>query len=514
MIKRALISVSDKSGIVEFAKKLSDMKVEIISTGGTSKILNENGIKVIPIESITGFKECLDGRVKTLHPNIHAGLLARRDLKDHMDTLDSLDITPIDMLVINLYPFKKTIMKSDVTKEEAIENIDIGGPAMLRSGAKNHDTVTVLTDPSDYENVLNELEQNGKVSYDTNFRLAVKVFEHTANYDAMIANHFNQLLGDYSLKNTFTITFEKIQEMRYGENPHQKASFYKEPRRTKGTICDAVQLHGKELSYNNINDADGALSMLKEFPDEVACVAVKHANPCGVGIGKNVFEAFKKAYDSDPVSIFGGIVAFNRTLDVVTAEKLHEMFLEIVIAPDYKDEALSLLKKKKNLRILRLDDITYSDEFEYVMKKVSGGMLVQSKDNTVVNMDDLKVVTKKQPTEQQIKDAIFGMAVCKHVKSNAIVLVKDMASIGIGPGQMSRIGAANIAISLAGERAKGSVMASDAYFPFDDCVIEAKKAGVECIIHPGGSISDKDVIAKADELGISIIFTGMRHFLH
>ena len=270
------------------------MGVEIISTGGTSKVLSENGIKVVPIESITGFKECLDGRVKTLHPNIHAGLLAIRDKKDHMDTLESLDITPIDMLVINLYPFKKTVQKSNVTKEEAIENIDIGGPAMLRSGAKNHATVTVITDPSDYESVLNELEQNGKVSYETNFRLAIKVFEHTANYDAMIADHFNKLTGDYSLKNTFTVTYEKLQEMRYGENPHQKAAFYKEPAITKGTICDAVQLHGKELSYNNINDADGALSMLKEFPDKPACVAVKHANPCGVGVGKNVFEAYKK----------------------------------------------------------------------------------------------------------------------------------------------------------------------------------------------------------------------------
>ena len=514
MIRRALISVSDKSGIAEFAKRLSDMGVEIISTGGTSKVLSENGIKVIPIESITGFKECLDGRVKTLHPNIHAGLLAIRDKKDHMDTLESLDITPIDMLVINLYPFKKTVQKSNVTKEEAIENIDIGGPAMLRSGAKNHATVTVITDPSDYESVLNELEQNGKVSYETNFRLAIKVFEHTANYDAMIADHFNKLTGDYSLKNTFTVTYEKLQEMRYGENPHQKAAFYKEPAITKGTICDAVQLHGKELSYNNINDADGALSMLKEFPDRPACVAVKHANPCGVGVGKNVFEAYKKAYDSDPVSIFGGIVAFNRTVDVVTAEKLNEIFLEIVIAPDYKDEALTLLRKKKNLRILRLDNITYNNENEYIMKKVSGGMLVQSKDNCVVNMDDIKVVTVKQPTEQQLKDAVFGMTVCKHVKSNAIVLVKDLASIGIGPGQMSRIGAAKIAISLAGERAKGSVMASDAFFPFDDCVIAAKEAGVECIIQPGGSLADKEVIAKADQFGICMIFTGIRHFLH
>jgi phosphoribosylaminoimidazolecarboxamide formyltransferase/IMP cyclohydrolase len=469
---------------------------------------------VIPIEKVTGFKECLDGRVKTLHPNIHAGLLARREIKEHADTLKEMDITPIDMLVINLYPFQKTIMKDGVSKEEAIENIDIGGPAMLRSGAKNHEYVTVLTDPADYEGVLKELEENGKVSYDTNFRLAVKVFEHTAHYDAMIADHFNRLRGDHELKDTFTITFDRSQEMRYGENPHQNAAFYKECRKTSGTIGDAVQLHGKELSYNNINDADGALELLKEFPGQVACVAVKHANPCGVGLGKNVFEAFKKAYDSDPVSIFGGIVAFNRTVDVVTAEKLAEMFLEIIIAPDYKDEAIALLSKKKNIRLLRLSDIEKREDDALVMKKVGGGMLVQTKDTTVVDRSTMKVVTIAQPSDEEIENAIFGMTVCKHVKSNAIVLVKNMASIGIGPGQMSRIGAANIAISMAGEKAKGSVLASDAYFPFEDCVEAAGKAGVTCIIQPGGSISDQKVIDKANELGISIIFTGMRHFKH
>lgn len=514
MIKRALISVSDKNGIVEFAQKLKGLGVEIISTGGTAKVLKENGIDVIPIEKVTGFKECLDGRVKTLHPNIHAGLLARREIKEHADTLKEMDITPIDMLVINLYPFQKTIMKDGVSKEEAIENIDIGGPAMLRSGAKNHEYVTVLTDPSDYEGVLKELEENGKVSYETNFRLAVKVFEHTAHYDAMIADHFNRLRGDHELKDTFTITFDKIQDMRYGENPHQNAAFYKECRKTSGTIGDAIQLHGKELSYNNINDADGALELLKEFPDQVACVAVKHANPCGVGLGKNVFEAFKKAYDSDPVSIFGGIVAFNRTVDVVTAEKLAEMFLEIIIAPDYKDEAITLLSKKKNIRLLRLSDIESREDDALVMKKVGGGMLVQTKDTTVVDRSTMKVVTIAQPSDEEIENAIFGMTVCKHVKSNAIVLVKNMASIGIGPGQMSRIGATNIAVSMAGEKAKGSVLASDAYFPFEDCVEAARKAGVTCIIQPGGSISDQKVIDKANELGISIIFTGMRHFKH
>lgn len=516
MIKRALISVSDKTGIVEFAKKLADRGVEIISTGGTHKALEEAGLKVIGISDVTGFPECLDGRVKTLHPKIHAGLLSVRSNADHMGQIQELGIETIDMVVVNLYPFKKTIEKPGVSLEEAIENIDIGGPSMLRSAAKNYAGVVVLVDPADYDTVIQEWDSQGDVSYDTRFRLCSKVFEHTSYYDTLIAQYMNRQRGDTAFKNTMTLTFEKVQEMRYGENPHQAAAFYKEPLPVTGTLPQAVKLHGKELSYNNINDTNGALDLLKEFGnDQAVVVAVKHANPCGVGLGADIHEAYVNAYNADPVSIFGGIVAANREIDRATAEEISKIFLEIVIAPAFTPEALEIIAQKKNIRILTLDDITKPvPETAFDMKKVAGGLLVQQYNSALYDTADLKVVTKKQPTEQEMKDMLFGMKVVKHVKSNGICVVKGNATLGVGPGQTNRIGAAEIALGMAGENAKGAVLASDAFFPFRDCVEVAAKSGITAIIQPGGSVRDQDSIDACDEFGIAMVFTGKRHFKH
>ncbi len=511
MKKRALVSVSNKEGIVPFVKGLLEQGVEVISTGGTKKLLQENGLDVIGISEVTSFPEIMDGRVKTLHPNIHGGLLAVRDNEKHMEQINELGIQPIDFVIVNLYPFKETIAKEDVTFEQAIENIDIGGPTMIRSAAKNHEFVTVVVDPSDYDTVLAELKENGKVSVEVNRKLAAKVFRHTAAYDALIAEYLTKQAGEESPE-SYTVTFEKKQDLRYGENPHQRATFYKQPLATASSIAFANQLHGKELSYNNINDADAALSIVKEF-NEPAVVAVKHMNPCGVGVGADIQEAYQRAYEADPVSIFGGIVAANREIDRATAEKMHEIFLEIIIAPSFTEEALEVLKSKKNLRLLTVD-VQKNETPSKRLASVQGGLLVQEED--VLSLDDatISIPTKREPTEQEWEDLKLAWKVVKHVKSNAIVLAKDNMTIGVGAGQMNRVGAAMIAINQAGEKAQGSALASDAFFPMDDTVEAAAKAGVTAIIQPGGSIRDEDSIKKADEYGIAMVFTGVRHFKH
>lgn len=514
MIKRALISVSDKTGIIEFSRELEKMGVEIISTGGTAKALGDAGIKVINISDVTGFPECLDGRVKTLHPKVHGGILAMRSNPEHMKQIEELGVEPIDMVIINLYPFKQTILKGHVELEEAIENIDIGGPTMIRAAAKNYQDVVVIVDPKDYEMVLGELNSSKEISIKTKFKLAYKVFEHTSHYDTLIAKYLRDKLGEEFFPEALSLTFEKVQDMRYGENPHQNAVFYREVGANIGCITSAKQLHGKELSYNNINDANGALELLKEF-DEPTVVAVKHANPCGVASAENIYDAYIKAYEADPVSIFGGIVAANREIDVKTAEEINKIFLEIVIAPSFTPEALEILEKKKNVRILQLDNISAKlPAGAYDMKKVAGGLLVQNYNNELFNMEEVKYVTEKKPTKEQMEDLIFAMKVVKHTKSNGIALAKDKQSLGVGPGQTNRIMAAKIAIEYGGERTKNAVLASDAFFPFPDCVEAAAAAGITAIIQPGGSVKDQESIDACNKYGIAMVFTGMRHFKH
>lgn len=515
---RALISVSDKTGIVEFAKKLSNLGVKIISTGGTHKTLTDAGIDVIGISDVTGFPECLDGRVKTLHPNIHAGLLAIRNNPEHMKQLNELNIDTIDIVAVNLYPFKETILKQGVTREIAIENIDIGGPTMLRSAAKNYQDVAVVIDPSDYDKVILELSESGEVSLKTKFYLCSKVFAHTANYDAMIAEYMKKERQDFELPQTITMTYEKVQDMRYGENPHQKAAFYKEISNNKGMLTSAVQLHGKELSFNNINDTNGALELLKEF-DEPAVVGCKHSNPCGVGLGENIFEAYVKAYSADPTSVFGGIIVANREIDEKTATEINKIFIEIVVAPSFSENALSILKEKKNIRLLTIENIMQKqDENAYDLKKVAGGILVQTIDSKLLE-GKLKTVTKREPSEQERKDMLMAWKIVKHTKSNAIVIAKNGQSIGVGPGQVNRIWACKQAIEHAEEflgkdSLKGASLASDAFFPFSDCVESAASAGISAIIQPGGSIKDAESIDACDNYGIAMLFTNMRHFKH
>ncbi|MHB1392335.1 MAG: bifunctional phosphoribosylaminoimidazolecarboxamide formyltransferase/IMP cyclohydrolase [Clostridia bacterium] len=513
MIKRALISVSDKTGIVDFAKELVKLGIEIISTGGTAIAFEEEGIKVIGISEITGYPECLDGRVKTLHPNIHGGLLAVRDNEVHMNKLRELGIETIDIVVVNLYPFRKTIEKEGVEHHEAIENIDIGGPSMLRAAAKNYKYVTVIVNPSDYQKVLEEINDKGNTTEATRFELAAKVFSHTASYDTLIGNYLWDKAGLPKYPETVTMTFEKVQELRYGENPHQAAAYYREMKAVSGSIATAVQLHGKELSFNNINDANAALETLKEF-DEPAAVAVKHANPCGVGVGSSLYEAYTKAYEGDPISIFGGIIALNREVDEKTASEIGKIFVEIVIAPSYSEEALGILKSKKNIRIMQLEDICRKPKSDMDIKKVGGGLLVQDADWQDFTMADIKNVTDKKPTEKEMKDMLFAWKVVKHVKSNAIVVAKDGMTLGIGPGQTNRIWSANMSLERSGEKAKGAVIASDAFFPFGDVVTVAAKAGILAIIQPGGSLRDQESIDECNKNNISMIFTGMRHFKH
>lgn len=514
MIKRALISVSDKTGIIEFASALVAKGVEIISTGGTEKALSAAGIKVINISDVTGFPECLDGRVKTLHPKVHAGILAMRSNEEHMNQIKDLGVDTIDLVVINLYPFKQTILKGNVELAEAIENIDIGGPTMIRAAAKNYQDVAVVVDPADYEKVLAEMNETGDVSAKTKFRLAYKVFEHTSHYDTLIAKYLRDTLGDIDYPETLSLTFEKAQEMRYGENPHQSAVFYKEVGANRGFLPSAVQLHGKELSFNNINDTNGALMLLKEF-EEPTVVAVKHTNPCGVGSADNIFDAYMRAYESDPTSIFGGIIAANREIDLKTAEEINKIFIEIVIAPSFSDEAFAVLSQKKNIRLLKLEGIEEKAPADtYDMKKVAGGLLVQKNDDVLFNEEDVKCVTNVQPTKEQMEDLIFAMKVVKYTKSNAIVVAKDKSTLGVGPGQTNRVLPTRVAIEYAGERSIGAVLASDAFFPFSDCVEVAAGAGIKAIIQPGGSIKDQDSIDACNKYGIAMVFTGMRHFKH
>lgn len=511
-IKRALISVSDKTGLIPFAQGLAEQDIELISTGGTARALKDAGLTVKEVAEITGFPEILDGRVKTLHPRIHSGILAVRDKEEHQRQLEEHHITPIDLVVVNLYPFAETIARPDVTFEEAIENIDIGGPSMVRAAAKNHAYVTIVVDPVDYEPVLAELKEKGQISSELRRRLAAKAFRHTAGYDALIAQYLSEQAGE-RFPERLTLTFDKVQTLRYGENPHQEAAFYQEPLARQSGIAQAEQLHGKELSYNNINDADAALQLVREF-EEPAVVAIKHTNPCGVGLGSTLAEAFQKAYEADPVSIFGGIIAVNRPVDQAVADRMAELFLEVIIAPDFTPEALARLTQKKNIRLLKLDVNGGEDQQVQLVRSVTGGLLVQEADFGQLNEEELKVVTQRAPSEAEWEQLFFAWKVVKHVKSNAIVLAKDGQTLGVGAGQMNRVGAARIAIEQAGMKAKGAVLASDAFFPMKDTVEEAAKAGISAIIQPGGSIRDEESIQEADRHGIAMVFTGMRHFKH
>ena len=514
MNKRALLSVSDKTGVIELAKGLVELGIELISTGGTEKTLKDAGIPVMNISEITDFPECLDGRVKTLHPAVHGGILARRDDSSHMKRIEELGIKPIDFVIINLYPFKQTVLDPKVRFEDAIENIDIGGPTMLRSAAKNHQDVTVMVDPSDYARVVEMLQRDGAVSSELKLELALKVFQHTANYDAMIASYLSKVTGQTEYPETLTLTYEKVQDLRYGENPHQKAAFYKEVFNTEGTLAEAVQLHGKELSFNNINDLSGAVALLKEFPEKPTVVAVKHSSPCGVGSGFDIYHAYTKAYDCDPVSIFGGIVAVNRKIDLKTAEKMNEIFLEIVIAPDYDADALEHLKTKKNLRVMQLPAISLPISTQhYELKKTLGGLLIQDVDACLM-ADELKCVTERIPTKKEIEELTFAWKVVKHAKSNGVVITRDGQTLGLGQGQVSRVWATENAIRQSNTPTKGAVLASDAFFPFADSIKAAAEAGISAIIQPGGSVKDQDVIDEANKYGMAMVFTGMRHFKH
>jgi len=523
-MKRALISVSDKAGIVEFAAGLASKGYEIISTGGTLTTLLDGGVRAASVESVTGFSECLDGRVKTLHPAIHGGILAIRDNDGHMQQIDTLGIKPFDMVVVNLYPFKKTILKEEVTLQEAIENIDIGGPAMVRSAAKNYLSVAVVTNPADYSKLLEELNEDGEICAKTRANLCAKAFAHTASYDALVAEYLGEIAGQNIFEqDTLTLTYERSMDLRYGENPHQDAAFYSEVRASSSAMIPFEQLSGKQVSFNNINDLNGAIALLKEF-DGHACVCVKHSVPCGVAESHDLLSAFSKAYESDPVSIFGGIVALNRTVDLNTAKQMSKVFLEVVIAPDYSEDALVEFKKKKNLRVIRNPNISvpiHKDGKTIDVKKVLGGVLVQEIDYTNAEMDssELKCVTTKLPTEAELKSLIFASKVVKHAKSNGIVICKDKQTIGIGTGQVRRSWALEQAIRHGDEifgagACAGAVMASDAFFPFGDCVEIAHKAGITAIIQPGGSLKDDESIDLCNKYGIAMVFTDKRGFRH
>jgi phosphoribosylaminoimidazolecarboxamide formyltransferase/IMP cyclohydrolase len=509
-IRRALISVSDKTGIVDFARALHQLGIEIISTGGTARQLRESGIPVIMISDVTGFPEILDGRVKTLHPRIHGAILAVRDREEHLQQLAEHQISPIDLVVVNLYPFQQT-WQQGASHEEIIENIDIGGPTLIRASAKNYRYVTVVVDPADYAQVLEEIHQNKGTSEELRKTLASKAFAHTAQYDAIISRYFQEQ-NDQPFPDKLTLTFEKVQSLRYGENPHQRASFYRDPLSTTVGIVTAKQLHGKELSYNNIQDGEAAWQAVCEFA-EPAVVVVKHTNPCGVGLGQTIAEAFARAHEADPVSIFGGIVAANRPIDRDTALQMKPIFLEIVLAPDFTDEALEILKVKKNLRLLKMKAMNKTNP-QFKVTSVSGGLLVQEADLIEMNPAEWKVVTERKPSKEEWEQLKFAWQVVKHVKSNAIVLAKAFRTVGIGAGQMNRVGAAEIAIRQAKEEAKGSVLASDAFFPMKDTVETAAEAGITAIIQPGGSIRDEESIQEANRRGIAMVFTGIRHFKH
>ena len=527
-VSQALISVSDKTGVLDFARELSSLGIKLLSTGGTASLLREAGLPVTDVSEHTGFPEMLDGRVKTLHPKVHGGILARRDLSEHMDTIAAHDIGRIDLVVVNLYPFQQTVAKPDCSLEDAIENIDIGGPTMVRAAAKNHGNeqggVGIVTDPEDYGCIVEELKTNaGKLSHKTRFALAVKAFTHTARYDSAISNYLTALVsneaGDVSLQTypeRLQLAFDKVQDLRYGENPHQTAAFYRQPGAAEGGVAGYTQLQGKELSYNNIADADAAWECVKAFDGPAAaCVIVKHANPCGVAVAASPLEAYKKAFSTDPTSAFGGIIAFNGEVDRAAAEAVSAQFLEVLIAPAYAADALELLASKKNVRVLTCPLGQPAGAFDY--KRVGGGLLVQSADEARIQIAGLKVVTQRAPSDTEMRDMLFAWRVAKYVKSNAIVYCKDGMTIGVGAGQMSRVDSARIAkikAENAGLQIGGCVVASDAFFPFRDGLDVLAQAGATAVIQPGGSVRDEEVIAAADEQGIAMVFTGYRHFRH
>lgn len=516
-ISRALISVSDKTGIIEFAKDLSDMGVEILSTGGTAKVLAQAGIKIIPVQDYTGFPEMLDGRVKTLHPKIHAGILAIRDIEDHQESLEKHGIPYIDMVVVNLYPFYQTLLKENITKDEIIENIDIGGPTMLRAAAKNYKYVASVCKPERYEQITRQMRaNNGALTEDLLESLAYDTFLMTSSYDSVIAHYFSTVVAQKEeFPASFAVPLEKIQDLRYGENPHQNAAFYKITVDSRNDLTAGIQIQGKELSYNNIVDIDSAYSLVCEF-NNCASVIVKHNNPCGVAEAKDLLTAYKLALATDPVSAFGGILAFNETVQADLASEISSIFVEAIIAPDFSEEALKIFASKKNLRIIKKGPGAENRYLNYNMdiKRVIGGVLIQNRDNGMIGLPDLKCVTEKKPTEDQIKSLLFAWKVAKHVKSNTIIFASGTETIGIGAGQMSRIDSTMLAAKKAVKPLKNFVMASDAFFPFRDNVDEAAKYGVEAIIQPGGSIRDQEVIDACNEQKIAMVFTGMRHFKH
>lgn len=511
MAKRALVSVSDKSGLVAFVNGLKDLGWEIIATGGTQKLLEDNGVQTIGISNVTGFPEILDGRVKTLHPKVHGGILARRDIPEHMKTLEELGIGTIDLVCVNLYPFRQTIAKEGVTMADAIENIDIGGPSMVRSAAKNWKDVTIICDPADYDKVLAELRESGKTSDDTRLKLSAKAYTHTAEYDMCIATYMREKAG---LNEKLFLEYDLKQPLRYGENPHQDAKFYAALTPEPFSLAFAKQIQGKELSYNNIQDANAALNVVRDF-DRPFCVALKHMNPCGAAVADTIEKAWQEAYEADKVSIYGGIVAVNRELTAEVAAGMKPIFLEIVIAPSFTAEALEILSSKKNLRVLQVN-MTPSKGDARQFISVNGGMLAQTLDTSVEALSLDMCVTKVKPTESQMKDLDFGWKIVKHVKSNAIAVVKGCRTVGVGAGQTNRVGSAEIALNEARNAGvtEDLVLASDGFLPFDDTVALAARYGVTAIVQPGGSIRDADAIAKADELGITMIFTGVRHFKH
>lgn len=509
MIKRALVSVSDKTGIEELCRELIELGVEIVSTGGTAKRLSDAGVAVRTIDEFTGFPEMMDGRVKTLHPNVHGGILALRDNKNHMASVKEHGIELIDLVVVNLYPFEATASKDNVTHKEVVENIDIGGPAMVRSAAKNYLQVGVVVDPQDYPNVIDELKRSHDLAQETRYYLMQKAFAHTGFYDSMIANYMNRTKV---FTDELSFGFRKVASLRYGENPHQAAAYYAEPLSPVSSVVNADILQGKQLSYNNIMDADAALRIVLEF-DQPAATVIKHTNPCGTAIAEDITTAFTKAYEADAKSAFGGVIALNRTCTKAIAEYLSKQFVEIVLAPDFEDEAVAALAAKPNVRLLKLGTLKPAVPV-WESRKILGGVLVQELDTKTIGAADLNIVTDLKPTKQQLPDLLFAWAVCKHVKSNAIVVVKDGVTLGVGAGQMSRIDSVEIALKKAGEGAKGAVLASDAFFPFRDSVEAIAQAGIAAIIQPGGSVRDADVIIAANEFKIPMVFTGFRAFWH
>ncbi len=510
MNKRALISVSDKNGIEDFAKGLVVLGYEIVSTGGTAKALEIVGVPVTPVSDITGFPEILGGRVKTLHPKVHGGILAKRN-QEHLGQLGQHDIVPIDIVAVNLYPFKETIRKANVTLEEAIENIDIGGPTMVRAAAKNYESVLVVVNPENYNEVLKHLEAD-TADRQYRLRLASEAFAHTADYDCAISGYLNKEQSNNGFPLNYVVVGQKMQQLRYGENPHQKAAFYRKDGSNHACVANAEQLQGKELSYNNIVDIEAALELVREFPG-TAAVVIKHTNPCGVSQTGSLVEAYKAAYNADSISAFGGIVGLNRKVDAKTAEAMAATFLEAVIAPDYGKEALKILAEKPNLRVLAVGDLSRQNANRQI-KTVNGGFLVQETDYAQASAAELEVVTKAQPTKKELEELLFAWKVVKHIKSNAIAITKNRTTLGVGAGQMNRVGAANIAIRQAGDRTQGAALASDAFFPFKDTVALAAKSGITAIIQPGGSKRDEESIEEADKHGIVMVFTGIRHFKH